>query len=166
MGFTSIFPVSSVVAGHKPLQPQSTKLEDMSLDQILKTYDLPHRLLAYFASQCAKDALIRADVGDPRSMLAVDVAERFGNGEDFSQEYLQKVCDDVYDYAYYASSAAPSSFAASAAYYAANAAASSAYAASASSAAYAAANAATYKDLLLKLIDERLTPLEKLLILG
>ena len=155
------------------------KLQNITLNQILKTYDLPHRLLVYFSSQCAKDALSRIKDPDPRSSLAVDVAERFGNGEDFSQEYLHKVYDDAYaatsaayaasSAAYYASNAAAfaASAASSAAYYAANAAAYAATSAAyyASYASYAAANA-VYKDLLLKLIDERLTPLEKLLILG
>ena len=140
-------------------------LTSLSLDQILKTYDLPHRLLVYFSSQCAKDALSRIKDPDPRSVLAVDVAERFGNGEDFSQEYLHKVYDDAYaataTSAYYAA-------ATSAAYAAAYAAADDASAA-ANAAYYASATSATtshYKDLLLKLIDERLTSLEKLLILG
>ena len=135
MGHTSIFPVSSNTIqkrqGYKlDMSGVATGLsiDQMSIDQILKTYDLPHRLLAYFSSQCAKDALSRIKDPDARSTLAVDVAERFGNGEDFSQEYLEKVQDDAYSaYSALAASAtatATASYAALAATYAALSAAS------------------------------------------
>ena len=151
----------------------------MSIHHILTQHDFPHRFYAYFASQCAKDVLSKSKNVDPRSKLAVDVAERFGNGEDFTQEYLKEVKDaanaasaaaaSVYaaSYASYAASAA--SYAAdaasahSAAYSAANAAAHAARAARAASAHYAAANA-HYKPLLLSLIQTRLTEFERVMI--
>jgi len=95
---------------------------------------------------------------DPRSLAAIDIAERFGNGEDFSQEVLKKTCDDAYT----AANAAYASYATGAAY-----SATAAY--SAASATYAATNAAAsddYKPLLLDLINKRLTKAERVLIFG
>jgi hypothetical protein len=137
----------------------------MSVYDILTQHDFPHRFYAYFASQCAKDALSKDKNVDPRSKLAVDVAERFGNGEDFTQAYLQEVVADAAVQA-----------AAYAAYAAANAAYAAAYAANSASAANAAANAAAYaaatyaaahyKPLLLSLIQTRLTEFERIMIFG
>jgi hypothetical protein len=156
-------------------------LETMSVRAILTQHDFPHRFYAYFASQCAKDALSKAKNVDPRSKLAVDVAERFGNGEDFTQEYLQEVIDTASANAYATDSVYTA--AASAAYAAASAhahaaasahahAAPSAHAHSVARAAYAAANAASayaaahYKPLLLSLIRTRLTEFERIMILN
>ena len=147
----------------------------MSIHHILTQHDFPHRFYAYFASQCAKDVLSKSKNVDPRSKTAVDVAERFGNGEDFTQEYLK----EVKDAANAASAAAASVYAASYAYYAADAASYAADAASAHSAAYSAAHAARaaraasahyaaanahYKPLLLSLIQTRLTEFERVMI--
>jgi hypothetical protein len=146
----------------------SKKLNKKSLKQILETYALPPRFLAYFASQCAKDAMSKLkDSGsdpDPRAIAAISMAEDYGNGKDFSPEYMGKVTDDAYYAAAYD------------AYYAANAATNAANAANAAYAAYAAANAAAYayyayhadcyKPLFFALIESRLSKLEKILIFG
>jgi hypothetical protein len=170
----------------------------LTTEQILKTYEFSHRFLVYYASQVAKDAMVRANCTDERSLHAVDVAERFGNGEAFTEKELREVAaaaDTVYAAAYAASNAvyaasnavyAASNAASNAAAYAANAAADAVYAANAASnaanaaayASYAASYAANavyaaahseaqkyYKDMLLELIEKRLTKLEKLLIL-
>ena len=149
------------------------RYKTLTTDQILKSYELPHRLLVYFASQVAKDALSRVKSPDERSLHAIDVAERFGNGESFTEEELKEVCEAAHA-AYAAAKAAH--VAAYAAANAAHAAAYAAYAAYAVNAAAYAANAASnaaasarakdnYKSLLLELIEKRLTKVEKLLIL-
>ena len=130
------------------------KLSELTIDQILKQHEFPHRFYVYFASQCAKDALSKTKDPDPRSVLAVDVAERFGNGEVFEQSYLEQVANDAA-----CPSASPATYTASAA--SASSAASAAY--TASSAFYA---SNYYKPLLLELITKRFTKLERLLILG
>ncbi len=109
-----------------------SKFKSKTLRQIL--HILPHRLIVYFASQCAKDAMskTKAKNQDPRSLTAIDVAERFGNGEDFTPEHLKKTWDDA--------NAADAARAANA------------------------ASEEHYKPLLLDLIDKRLTKVEKLLI--
>jgi len=135
----------------------------MTLQPILDSYDFDPRFLSYFASQCAKEAMTTVKDPDPRSMLAIEVAERYGNGEDFDQGYLDKVRADAFAAAYaYASS--------SASYAAAHSAAASYYSAAAS-AAYSAARALGkdedyFVPLLLRLIETRLTKLEQYLILG
>ena len=150
------------------------RYKTLTTDQILKSYELPHRLLVYFASQVAKDALSRVKSPDERSLHAIDVAERFGNGESFTEEELKEVCAAAHA-AYAAAKAAH--VAAYAAANAAHAAAYAAYAAYAVNAAAYAANAASnaaasarakdnYKSLLLELIETRLSKLERLLILG
>ena len=162
-------------------------LRNLTADQILKSYELPHRLLVYFASQVAKDALSRVKSPDERSLHAIDVAERFGNGESFTEEELKEVCAAAHAaHAAYVAAHAPyvaadAAYAVNAAAYAAYAAAKAAYvavdAAYAVNAAAYAANAAAkaavsagvkdnYKSLLLELIETRLSKLERLLILG
>ena len=157
------------------------KLKDQSLEHILKSYDFPKRFLVYFASQCAKDALGRAKDPDPRSVKAVEVAERYGNGEHFEEAYLREVHGDA-DAAWSATvtattaaatatSATYAAAATSATYAATYAATSAAYAAAATTAYANYATTATYaadyyKPLLFKLINERLTRIEKLLIFG
>jgi hypothetical protein len=131
-------------------------LEAMSVYDILTQHDFPHRFYVYFASQCAKDALFKVKDVDPRSKLAVDVAERFGNGEDFTQAYLKEVADAAANAAHYAAYSAA---------YAADSATYATAAHSAARAAYSAANA-HYKPLLLSLIQTRLTEFERVMILG
>ena len=134
-------------------------LRNLTTDQILKSYELPHRFCVYFASQVAKDALSRVKSPDERSLHAIDVAERFGNGESFTEEELKEVCAA----AHAAYAAAKAAYVAVDAAYAVNAAA---YAANAASNAAASARAKdNYKSLLLELIEKRLTKVEKLLIL-
>jgi hypothetical protein len=135
-------------------------LEAMPIYDILTKHDFPHRFYAYFAAQCAKGALSKVKNVDPRSKTAVDVAERFGNGEDFTQEYLQEVVDTAYSAAFYAAHSAHAAH--SAAYSAAHA----AYAAHYAAAASAAAAYAHYKPLLLSLIRTRLTEFERIMILN
>jgi len=100
-------------------------------------------------------------------MLAIEVAERYGNGEDFDQGYLDKVRAD----AFAAASAFAATFAAAcsaaAAYFAAASYAASYYSAAASrSAAQALGKDQDYfVPLLLRLIETRLTKLEQCLIL-
>ena len=139
----------------------------MILKQIIDSYDFDPRFLSYFASQCAKEAMtkVKDPDPDPRSMLAIEVAERYGNGEDFDQGYLDKVRDDAaaaaaryaslyaYDAAY---DAADHASAADHAYYAAY------YAALA----LGKDNQDYFVPLLLRLIETRLTKLEQCLILG
>jgi hypothetical protein len=153
-------------------------LKNKTIHQILSSYDLPHRFLAYFASQCTKDAISKVKDPDPRSLAAISMAEAFGNGEDFSQEHMEKIYDDAYTaasaaYATYASAASAAVHAAAApaasVFYASDAAAAhsasyATYAASASAAAVHAASAAYYKPLLLDLINKRLTKVERVLI--
>jgi len=152
--------------------------KNLSLEQILQKYEFPHRFLVYFASQCAKDAQqYNNKKPDPRSLKAIEIAERFGNGEEFTQEFLRETANAAAYAAYaaanaatYAAANAASYAAANAATYAANAAANAAShaAANAAYAANAASHAAAqdkYKQLLIDLIDSRLTQLEKLLIL-
>ena len=140
-------------------------LSKLTTDQILNRYQLPHRLLVYYTSQVAKDALSNAEKPDIRSLKAVEVAERFGNGESFTPEYLRQVRADAYDAAYDATNAATNA-ATYAAY--ASAAATCAYAANYAYAAYAVATvskaATKYKDLLITLINTRLTELERIII--
>jgi uncharacterized protein (UPF0147 family) len=116
----------------------SKKLNKKSLKQILETYALPPRFLAYFASQCAKDAMSKLkDSGsdpDPRAIAAISMAEDYGNGKDFSPEYMGKVTDDAYYAAAYD--------------------------------AYYAYHADCYKPLFFALIESRLSKLEKILIFG
>jgi len=152
------------------------RYKTLTTDQILKSYELPHRLLVYFASQVAKDALSRVKSPDERSLHAIDVAERFGNGESFTEEELKEVCaaahaaHAAYVAAYVAADAAYAvNAAANAAAKAANAANAAASAADAAAyVAYAAAKAAkdNYKRLLLQLIKTRLSKVESLLIFG
>ena len=144
--------------------------EHLSIQQILQKYEFPHRFLVYFASQCAKDAQQYNKKPDPRALKAIEIAERFGNGEEFTPEFLKEIAHAA-NAAYAATHAAAAADAADAAADAANAAAYAAYAAAnAANAAYAAnaANAAAqdkYKQLLIDLIDSRLTQLERVLIL-
>ena len=135
--------------------------EHLSIQQILQKYEFPHRFLVYFASQCAKDAQQYNKKPDPRSLKAIEIAERFGNGEEFTPEFLKEIAHAA-NAAYAATHAAAAADAADAAADAANAAAYAAYAAA------NAANAAAqdkYKQLLIDLIDSRLTQLERVLIL-
>jgi len=106
--------------------------EHLSIQQILQKYEFPHRFLVYFASQCAKDAQQYNKKPDPRSLKAIEIAERFGNGEEFTQEFLKETANS------------------------ANAARAADYAAAQEK----------YKQLLIDLIDSRLTQLERLLIFG
>jgi hypothetical protein len=135
----------------------------MSIHDILTQHDFPHRFYAYYAAQGAKDALSKAKVVHSASRLAVDVAERFGNGEDFTQEYLKEVADAASVYAAsYAASVYAASYAAS---YAAHSASYAAYAADAASYAANANSTDYYKPLLLRLIQTRLTEFERIMIL-
>ena len=130
-----------------------------SLKQIITSHEFPHRFLVYFASQCSKDACIKANWTDARSLKAIEIAERFGNGEEFSMEELKRVHAAAID----ARSTASTSYA-SASFFAATAiscAISHSY-----SIGYCSSLADTYKPLLLDLIEKRLTKLERLIILG
>ena len=146
-------------------------MKDLTLRQLLDP--LPRRICTYFASQCTKDAIQRSGAKDPAVLLAQDVAERYGNGEDFDEAYLKEVANKA--------SAFNATYASAVAYSAAYSAAASAAAAyAAHSAAYAAASAYSvavsadarayyeenYKPLLLKILNERLTPLEFMLYFG
>ena len=71
-------------------------LSKLTTEQILNRYQLPPRFLVYYTSQVAKDALSNVEKPDIRSLKAVEVAERFGNGESFTPEYLDKVSEDAY----------------------------------------------------------------------
>jgi len=140
----------------------------MTIQHILTSYDFSPRFLAYFASQCAKEAMTTVKDPDPRSMLAIEVAERYGNGEDFDQGYLDKVRDDAAAASAPAATYAATAFSAYAASFAA-AYARAAYAAATYSTAYAAKALGKDEDyfvpLLLRLIETRLTKLEQCLIL-
>jgi len=151
------------------------KLEETFSD-IIKKYEFPHRFLVYFASQCAKDAQqYNNKKPDPRALKAIEIAERFGNGEEFTPGFLKEIADSAYAAAYAAANAATYAAAyaaANAAYAAANAADARIYAAdariyaanAADARIYAADAQYKYKQLLIDLIDSRLTQLEKLLI--
>ena len=166
-------------------------LKSMSTDEILKSYEFPHKFYVYYASQIAKNAMekyVKSKDRDERSLKAIDIAERFGNGEDISQKVLEDTVSSSCTAAHAAhygnaANSAAHVAAANAAYAAANAAHAAAnaanaaphYAAASAAAHYAAAHyadnarkeAETYnKELLLSLIETRLTKLEKLLILG
>ena len=154
-------------------------LGSLGLRQIFETYALPPRLLAYFASQCAKDAMSKLkDKGialDPRSLAAISMAEDYGNGKDFSPEHMHKTVDDAYnayyaasaaDYAAYAATNAAHAAAYHAATYAAYATTNAAHAAAYHTAARSAYYADYYKPLFFSLIESRLSKLEKILIFG
>lgn len=66
-----------------------------SVREILNSYDFPHRFVVYFIAQCSKDVLQCVKCPDSRSLKAIEIAERFGNGEDFSKEEINKVYNDV-----------------------------------------------------------------------
>jgi hypothetical protein len=143
----------------------------LSITEILTNYELPKRLVVYFFSQVAKDLLKTEKAKqDPRTLKAIDIAERYGNGEDFTSEELKKVADDAYTaYTYaYTAAAADATYASYAASYATYTAS---YTASAASTAFAASTAYTtsyathdkYKDLLVSIIEERLTELDRIL---
>ena len=142
--------------------------KNKTTEQILKSYEFPHRFLVYYASQCAKGAVqAHVKAPDPGTLKAIDITERFGLGEEIGQEELIKTTGDAYAAGYTSNAAARAAYAASyaadaaayaaayaadAAGYASNAAAYAAYAASyaADAAAYAAdaagyaSNAAAY----------------------
>jgi len=150
-------------------------LKKLTIRQILEKYEFPHRFLVYFASQCAKDAQQYNKKPDPRALKAIEIAERFGNGEEFTPGFLKEIADSAYAAAYAAANAATYAAAyaaANAAYAAANAADARIYAAdariyaanAADARIYAADAQYKYKQLLIDLIDSRLTQLEKLLI--
>lgn len=67
-----------------------------TMREILTTYEFPHRFLAYAGSQFAKEGLKFIKHADPRALKAVEIAERFGNGEDFSKEELEQVFNDAH----------------------------------------------------------------------
>ncbi len=151
--------------------------ENMTTREILYKYEFPHRFLVYFASQCAKDSQRSNKNPDPRTLTAIDVAERFGNGEEFTPGCLKRVREGAYATYAAAYAAADATYAAAYAAYAAYAAADATCAAAsyATAATYAAATYATYdaasaaavdeyKPLLLSLIEARLTELESVLI--
>ena len=168
----------------------------LSLEQSIRKFELPHRFLVYYASQCAKDAVqAYSKDPDPRTLKAIDITERFGLGEEIGQEELIKTANGAYAASYaahaaayaaasYASNAAEaasdaaahaaSDAAAHAAHAAAHAAHAAAHAAHAAYATYAAHAAhadrpkaeAKYKELLLDLIEKKLTNLEKVLLLS
>ena len=111
--------------------------KNKTTEQILKSYEFPHRFLVYYASQCAKGA-VQAHVKDPDpgTLKAIDITERFGLGEEIGQEELIKTTGDAYAAAHAAANVAAS------AVYAANAAADAACASNAARAAAYAADAA------------------------
>ena len=137
-------------------------LSKLTTDQILNRYQLPHRLLVYYTSQVAKDALSNAEKPDIRSLKAVEVAERFGNGESFTPEYLRQVREDAANAATNAVFATNAAVATYTAYVAAAYAATNAVA-SATNATVSKA-ATKYKDLLITLINTRLTEVERIII--
>ena len=153
--------------------------KNKTTEQILKSYEFPHRFLVYYASQCAKGA-VQAHVKDPDpgTLKAIDITERFGLGEEIGQEELIKTTGDAYAAARAAVYAAAytadaAGYAADAAGYAADAAAYAADAAAyASNAADAAAYAARpkaeakYKKLLITLINQRFSEVEKIMMFG
>jgi hypothetical protein len=127
-----------------------TVLESNGLDDALwclravDGFDKEKRLMAVaFARE------VQHLMKDPRSIAALDVAERFANGE-VKQEDLRVACNAAYNAAYASTRAAYAAYAAAnaahaAAYAAANAAANAAYAADADTATRA-ARAAAYAD--------------------
>ena len=106
---------------------------------VLREKCIDSRTLRLFAVNCAKQALARVPNPDPRSLVAIEVAERFANGLAI-QEELARAADAAYAAAYAAHAAAR----AAADYAAARAAAdyAAAYAAARAAADYAAADAA------------------------
>ena len=167
--------------------------KNKTTEQILKSYEFPHRFLVYYASQCAKDAVqAYSKDPDPRTLKAIDITERFGLGEEIGQEELIKTTGDAYaaaDAAAYAASYAADAAAYTAAYaagYASNAASNAARAAAYASnaaayAAYAAGYAAhaahsadavrpkaeaKYKKLLITLINQRFSEVERIMMFG
>lgn len=152
--------------------------ELLSIEKILRKYPLPRRFVSYFLSQAAKADLSKCSNPDPRSMAAADMAERHGNGEDFTEEHMKAIVDEAHAAHSASSPVNPAHYAAYTAAHAARA----TRAAASSSSSHAAYFAATYvyfnfdsyvpvivedhKPLLLELIDKRLTKLERLLIFG
>ena len=102
---------------------------------VIRNECIDERTLRLFAVWCARQALALIDDPDPRSVAAVDMAERFANGE---------ATVDELDAARYAAIAAASAAARAAAWAAAWAAASAAASAAARAAARAAASAAAW----------------------
>jgi hypothetical protein len=150
-----------------------TVLSKLAVRDILHRYDFPHRFLVYFASQCAKDAIATVQKRSPkvkfdeRVLAGVDIAERFGSGEQFTEEFLKEThaatsAASTAAYATYATYATYAAvYATYAASYATYAAAAYAYAATSAN-----SNAEHYKPLLLSLIETRLSEVERVLILS
>lgn len=73
------------------------RFANLSVTQILTNYEFSHRFLAYFASQCAKKLMKQLEDHDPKSLKAIEIAERFGNGEDFSKVFSKEELKEVHD---------------------------------------------------------------------
>jgi hypothetical protein len=160
-----------------------------TVDQILKSYDFPHKFYVKYAVACARLCIAKVDKPSPEALHAIDLADRFSLGdEQISQEELKAAANASYSASY----AANTSYYAYAAYYtaytayysAATAAPNAATAAAAANAATATANITTanittanaanaaanasspevVKQLLLDLIDKEFSELEKLLL--
>jgi hypothetical protein len=124
---------------------------EKTVDQILNSYDFPHKFYVKYAVACARLAISKVDKPSPEALHAIDLADRFSLGdEQISQEELKAAANASYSASY----AANTSYYAYAAYY-------TAYTAN------AAANASSpevVKQLLLDLIDKEFSELEKLLL--
>lgn len=139
-----------------------------TMREILSAYDFPKRFLAYAGSQFAKEDLKHIRHADPRAVKAVEIAERYGNGEDFSRYELEQVCNDAHsaycsvftrDAAELLASYCPVYATAYTAIYAA--------AFDADSLPYVYFSySAPHKPFLIELIETRMSKLEKLLIFG
>ena len=132
------------------------ELAKKTVDQILKSYDFPHKFYVKYAVACARLCIAKVGKPSPEALHALDLADRFSLGdEQISQEELRAAADAAY--------AANTVAAAYAAYTAAPYAAAHAAAYSSSSAAHA-ASSEVVRRLLLDLIDKEFSELEKLLL--
>ena len=79
----------------------------LSVRDILHNYEFSHRFYSYFASQVAKDACQRYNCTHKDSLHAIDIAERFGLGEDISQEVRDTAAHAAYAAAHAVAAHAP-----------------------------------------------------------
>jgi hypothetical protein len=84
---------------------------EKTVDQILNSYDFPHKFYVKYAVACARLAISKVDKPSPEDLHAIDLADRFSLGEQISQEELKAAADASYaSYGSYASASAAAAY--------------------------------------------------------